>query len=195
METAELPDAPPPPAPPDDQELKNIIDKLSNFVARNGPEFETVTKVKQRDNPKFRFLFGEKYHDYYAHKVGLERALIAQQQQEQPPDSVETLHAKISALREQIKESETNLNAQNDVFQIKKKVYDTLSFLARCVVTHQDDKRSHSHPKIICQFKKMTFKIRSNFWSVKFFLDDLGLDFWKWNGNPSPPTHPLKSEY
>jgi len=127
------------PAPPNDPEIKNIIDKLSNFVARNGPEFENVTKLKQKDNPKFRFLFGEEYHDYYHYKVELERQNIAQQQQkQQPPDlnaiqlpvqpssnetvTVGSLQSKINTLKGQISESETNLSAQNDVFQIKKKV-------------------------------------------------------------------------
>jgi calcium homeostasis endoplasmic reticulum protein len=129
------------PAPPNDPEIKNIIDKLSNFVARNGPEFENVTKLKQKDNPKFRFLFGEEYHDYYHYKVELERENIAQQQQQQQqlqpdlnaiplpgqpssnePVTIGSLQSKINTLKGQISESETNLSAQNDVFQIKKKV-------------------------------------------------------------------------
>ena len=128
-----------PPPPPPDPEIKNIIDKLSNFVARNGPEFENVTKLKQKDNPKFRFLFGEEYHDYYQYMVELEREnILKQQQQQQLPDlnaiplpgqsstnetvTVASLQSKINTLKGQISESETNLNAQNDVFQIKKKV-------------------------------------------------------------------------
>jgi calcium homeostasis ER protein len=140
--TTKMSSATPAPAPPNDPEIKNIIDKLSNFVARNGPEFENVTKLKQKDNPKFRFLFGEEYHDYYHYKVELERQNIAQQQQQQqqqqPPDlnaiplpgqpssnepvTVGSLQSKINTLKGQISESETNLSAQNDVFQIKKKV-------------------------------------------------------------------------
>ena len=52
-----------------DVELKNIIDKLANFVARNGPEFEQMTMNKQRDNPKFQFLFGGEWHTYYKWRV------------------------------------------------------------------------------------------------------------------------------
>lgn len=52
-----------------DVELKNIIDKLANFVARNGPEFEQMTREKQRDNAKFRFLFGGEWHPYYLWRV------------------------------------------------------------------------------------------------------------------------------
>lgn len=60
-------------------ELKNIIDKLANFVARNGPEFEQMTMNKQRDNPKFQFLFGGEWHAYYKWRVASE------QQQSQGP--------------------------------------------------------------------------------------------------------------
>lgn len=57
-----------------DLDLKNIIDKLANFVARNGPEFERMTKQKQQDNPKFSFLFGGEHFHYYQYKVNSERA-------------------------------------------------------------------------------------------------------------------------
>ena len=57
-----------------DAELKNIIDKLANFVARNGPEFEQMTKQKQQDNPKFSFLFGGENYSYYQYKVQTEQA-------------------------------------------------------------------------------------------------------------------------
>lgn len=57
-----------------DPELKNIIDKLANFVARNGPEFEQMTKHKQKGNPKFVFLYGGEYFNYYQYKVTTEQA-------------------------------------------------------------------------------------------------------------------------
>ena len=57
-----------------DMEMRNIIDKLANFVARNGPEFEMMTQEKQRDNPKFYFLYGGEYHAYYKWKVANEQA-------------------------------------------------------------------------------------------------------------------------
>ena len=53
------------PQPPADQDLRNIIDKLAQFVARNGPEFENMTKNKQKNNPKFSFLFGGEHYHYY----------------------------------------------------------------------------------------------------------------------------------
>lgn len=57
-----------------DIELRNIIDKLAQFVARNGPEFEQMTKNKQKDNPKFSFLFGGEHFNYYQYKVTTEQA-------------------------------------------------------------------------------------------------------------------------
>jgi hypothetical protein len=54
--------------------LKNIIDKLAKFVARNGPEFEQMTKNKQKGNAKFSFLFGGEFFNYYQYKVTTEQA-------------------------------------------------------------------------------------------------------------------------
>jgi calcium homeostasis ER protein len=56
-----------------DQELQNIIDKLANFVARNGTKFEEMTRQKQKDNGKFGFLYsGNKYYNYYRWRVSME---------------------------------------------------------------------------------------------------------------------------
>ena len=64
------------PRPPDDMEIKNIIDKLASFVARNGPEFEQMTKKKQENNPKFSFLYGGENYHYYTYKVTIEQQLL-----------------------------------------------------------------------------------------------------------------------
>ena len=57
-----------------DPDIRNIVDKLATFVARNGPEFERMTMEKQRNNPKFQFLFGGDHHPYYRWKVMAEQA-------------------------------------------------------------------------------------------------------------------------
>jgi len=67
---------------PDDIEERNIIDKLANFVARNGPKFEELTKSKQKDSPKFAFLFGGDHHAYYKWKVTLETAQVEAQKRQ-----------------------------------------------------------------------------------------------------------------
>uniref|UniRef100_A0AAV2KXX6 Calcium homeostasis endoplasmic reticulum protein n=1 Tax=Knipowitschia caucasica TaxID=637954 RepID=A0AAV2KXX6_KNICA len=61
------------PTPPEDQELRNVIDKLAQFVARNGPEFEKMTMEKQKDNNKFSFLFGGDYFTYYKYRLAMEQ--------------------------------------------------------------------------------------------------------------------------
>lgn len=66
------------PHSPEDYELRTIIDKLAVFVARNGPEFEQMTKTKQKDNPKFEFLFGGRHFDYYLYKVTTEQSILKQ---------------------------------------------------------------------------------------------------------------------
>ncbi|KAH8380124.1 hypothetical protein KR009_009098, partial [Drosophila setifemur] len=57
-----------------DASLRNIIDKLAEFVARNGPEFEAITKQKQQNNPKFEFLYGGEFASYYQFRVAAEQA-------------------------------------------------------------------------------------------------------------------------
>ena len=61
---------------------------MAQFVARNGLEFEQMTKQKQRDNPRFYFLFGGEYFNYYQYRVTSEQAVMRknkdmQQQQQQ----------------------------------------------------------------------------------------------------------------
>jgi calcium homeostasis ER protein len=65
-----------PPRPVDTQ-LATIIDRLAEFVARNGPEFEKMTIIKQQNNDRFNFLQpGEIHNDYYQSKVMEERRKI-----------------------------------------------------------------------------------------------------------------------
>lgn len=127
------------PKPPQDIELKNIIDKLAQFVARNGPDFEEMTKNKQTGNPKFDFLFGGEYYHYYKFKVNSEQTFINAEIKNVMPNNntsslgisvptvtpwmntspndlqTESLTAQQVALNDQIRESETNLNAQHEV--------------------------------------------------------------------------------
>lgn len=65
-------DSPPPPAvPPSDPELQKRIDKLAEYAAKNGPEFEAMIREKQQDNPDYSFLFGGEGHNYYRYKLWL----------------------------------------------------------------------------------------------------------------------------
>lgn len=58
------------PPPPQDIQLMNIIDKLAQFVSRNGKEFEQMTNLRQINNAKFQFLKpGDEFYDYYQYKL------------------------------------------------------------------------------------------------------------------------------
>lgn len=58
------------PQPPQDIQLMNTIDKLAQFVVRNGEEFEKMTLQKQMNNSRFNFLKpGEEFYDYYQYKL------------------------------------------------------------------------------------------------------------------------------
>lgn len=134
------------PQRPHDCQLANIIDKLAKFVARNGPEFEQMTKIKQKDNPQFCFLHpNSEFFNYYQFKVMEERrnlSVMPQQplnnfqqlqqqniwsnngsapQQNQPPPQInftaqiESINAQQMKLRDQINQSEKNLQAQHQV--------------------------------------------------------------------------------
>lgn len=55
-------------APPAD--LKGIIDKTAQFVARNGPEFESRILKNEANNAKFSFLLPrDPFHAYYTSRV------------------------------------------------------------------------------------------------------------------------------
>ncbi|KAJ0397373.1 hypothetical protein P43SY_008204 [Pythium insidiosum] len=56
-----------PPTPPAD--VQHRIDRLVEFIERNGAAFEALTIERERDNPTFAFLrAGEPYHDYFVWK-------------------------------------------------------------------------------------------------------------------------------
>ncbi|XP_043910698.1 calcium homeostasis endoplasmic reticulum protein-like [Protopterus annectens] len=115
------------PLPPDDQELRNVIDKLAQFVARNGPDFENMTMEKQKDNPKFSFLFGGEFYTYYKYKLAVEQQQYMCKQQGQDVDQAQQASSAVgslsqasslnspqsaSALEEMIQQSQWNVQQQ-----------------------------------------------------------------------------------
>ncbi|KAH7441522.1 hypothetical protein KP509_03G041500 [Ceratopteris richardii] len=60
---------PPEVTPPDDSQLRKLIDGLATFVARSGQKLESLYKEKQSENPLFKFLSEGRGHDYYKRKV------------------------------------------------------------------------------------------------------------------------------
>lgn len=60
------------------QEVVSAVDKMAEYQVRNGAQFETLIREKQRDNPKFSFLFdtASPAHGYYQHKLAqLQRSI------------------------------------------------------------------------------------------------------------------------
>lgn len=73
--------------PPD---IRNIVDKTAQFVAKNGPEFERRIIANNAGNAKFNFLnSSDPYHAYYQHRLSEFRAQsqASVQQTPQPADS------------------------------------------------------------------------------------------------------------
>ncbi|KAB2600072.1 hypothetical protein D8674_010343 [Pyrus ussuriensis x Pyrus communis] len=74
--------------PPD---IRNIVDKTAQFVAKNGPEFEKRIMANNTGNAKFSFLIStDPYHAYYQHRLSEFRAQnqsSGQQPSTQPADS------------------------------------------------------------------------------------------------------------
>ncbi|XP_073118713.1 probable splicing factor 3A subunit 1 [Henckelia pumila] len=68
--------------PPD---IRNIVDKTSQFVAKNGPEFEKRIIANNEGNAKFNFLHAsDPYHAYYQHRLAEARAQNQAPTQQQP---------------------------------------------------------------------------------------------------------------
>ncbi|KAI7991060.1 putative splicing factor 3A subunit 1 [Camellia lanceoleosa] len=71
--------------PPD---IRNIVDKTAQFVAKNGPEFEKRTIANNAGNAKFNFLnASDPYHAYYQHRLSEFRAQNQTSSLQQPSDT------------------------------------------------------------------------------------------------------------
>uniref|UniRef100_A0A158R4S8 Calcium homeostasis endoplasmic reticulum protein n=1 Tax=Syphacia muris TaxID=451379 RepID=A0A158R4S8_9BILA len=57
------------PLPPQNEDERNMIDQLAEFVAKNGMDFEKRTMDKQYGNPRFAFLFGGEHSEYYRYRL------------------------------------------------------------------------------------------------------------------------------
>ncbi|XP_059652797.1 probable splicing factor 3A subunit 1 [Cornus florida] len=75
--------------PPD---IRNIVDKTAQFVAKNGPEFEKRIIANNAGNAKFNFLnASDPYHAYYQHRLSEFRSQNqASAQQQTPSESADS---------------------------------------------------------------------------------------------------------
>ncbi|XP_042020999.1 probable splicing factor 3A subunit 1 [Salvia splendens] len=68
-------------------DIRTIVDKTAQFVAKNGPEFEKRIIANNEGNAKFNFLrASDPYHAYYQHRLAESRAQN-QASATQPPQS------------------------------------------------------------------------------------------------------------
>ncbi|KAJ7559595.1 hypothetical protein O6H91_04G092700 [Diphasiastrum complanatum] len=64
---------------PVDPEVKKVADKLASFVAKNGRQFENITRQKNPGDTPFRFLFDVNCADYkyYEYRLSQEQVAIS----------------------------------------------------------------------------------------------------------------------
>ncbi|KAJ4711659.1 SURP and G-patch domain-containing protein 1-like protein [Melia azedarach] len=68
------------PPPPSDPTVKKVADKLASFVAKNGRQFENVTRQKNPGDTPFKFLFDETCADYkyYEYRLAEEEKSLSE---------------------------------------------------------------------------------------------------------------------
>merc|ERR1712168_928661 len=63
-------------------DIRNIVNKTAQFVARNGPEFEVRIQKNEANNIKFNFLKDEDhYNSYYRHRIAAFKSGQAQKEE------------------------------------------------------------------------------------------------------------------
>eukprot|EP00249_Psilotum_nudum_P020224 c27609_g1_i3 orf=448-1818(+) len=68
------------PDPPTDPEVKKVADKLASFVAKNGRQFENITRQKNPGDTPFWFLFdvGCPEYKYYEYRISQEDKVLTE---------------------------------------------------------------------------------------------------------------------
>ncbi|PIA53639.1 hypothetical protein AQUCO_00900306v1 [Aquilegia coerulea] len=68
------------PSSPSDSEVKKVADKLASFVAKNGRQFEHITRQKNPGDTRFKFLFDTNCADYkyYEYRLIEEEKIFAE---------------------------------------------------------------------------------------------------------------------
>ncbi|XP_057453454.1 SURP and G-patch domain-containing protein 1-like protein [Lotus japonicus] len=89
------------PPSPSDPTVKKVADKLASFVAKNGRQFEDVTRQKNPGDTPFKFLFDERCADYkyYEYRLGQEEKTLLQYREPQAIHYVPPLGTSISSSR------------------------------------------------------------------------------------------------
>nr|CAN62489.1 hypothetical protein VITISV_035536 [Vitis vinifera] len=77
------------PPSPSDPAVKKVADKLASFVAKNGRQFEDVTRQRNPGDTPFKFLFDEGCADYkyYEYRLAEEEKTLSQTRDSQTSQS------------------------------------------------------------------------------------------------------------
>ncbi|XP_065015977.1 SURP and G-patch domain-containing protein 1-like protein isoform X3 [Musa acuminata AAA Group] len=80
------------PSPPTDPAVKKVADKLASFVAKNGRQFENITRQRNPGDTPFKFLFDSSCSDYkyYEYQLFEEEKALAQLKDSKASDSGES---------------------------------------------------------------------------------------------------------
>lgn len=89
--------APPEAPPPEDNNLRVLIEGVATLVTRCGKLFEDLSREKNQSNPLFCFLEGGNGHDYYARKLWEERQKRNNQTKQQANEKSSQRSQKLSA--------------------------------------------------------------------------------------------------
>ncbi|XP_062116890.1 G patch domain-containing protein TGH [Humulus lupulus] len=84
-------------SPPEDSNLKLLIDGVATLVARCGKLFEDLSREKNQSNPLFSFLLGGNGHDYYKRKLWEARQKRDDQKKHQLDGKVSSSTQKLTA--------------------------------------------------------------------------------------------------
>ncbi|KAG5565209.1 hypothetical protein RHGRI_001193 [Rhododendron griersonianum] len=77
------------PPPPSDSTVKEVADRLANFVAKHGRSIEHITRQKNPGDTPFKFLFDESCADYkyYEYQLGQEEKALSESRESQASQS------------------------------------------------------------------------------------------------------------
>ncbi|XVF22983.1 hypothetical protein REPUB_Repub12eG0218000 [Reevesia pubescens] len=80
---------------PSDPTVKKVADKLASFVAKNGRQFEHITRQKNPGDTPFKFLFDESCSDYkyYEYQLAEEEKALLQNKESQTPQGGTSISA------------------------------------------------------------------------------------------------------
>ncbi|KAJ1291562.1 hypothetical protein BS78_02G325100 [Paspalum vaginatum] len=74
------------PPPPNDMTVRQVADKLASFVAKNGRQFENITRQRNPGDTPFKFLFDKHCPEfkYYEFRLAEEERALAQSKEVEP---------------------------------------------------------------------------------------------------------------